>query len=89
MASNSTSPTQTSSATQTSQASPSCTTAVPGKYGYVPEDACNSYWNYNPQFAPAVAVAIIFGMLTTTHVILAILFKKVRDIPHLLCEHSV
>jgi hypothetical protein len=71
---------QTSMPSQTSNSSdPSCSTAIPGKYGYVPEDACNSYYNYNPQYPPAIAVAVIFGILTTVHVILAIRFKKVTS----------
>ncbi|KKY27425.1 putative rta1 domain protein [Diplodia seriata] len=66
---------QTASAT-TSTSTPSCTTAIPGKYGNVPFDACNSYYNFDPQFAPAVAVAVIFGILTIAHLVLAIVFKK-------------
>lgn len=54
----------------------SCTTAVPGKFGNVPIDACNSYYNYNPRFAPALAVAVIFGILLITHLALAIHFRK-------------
>ncbi|KAI9754743.1 MAG: hypothetical protein M1815_005442 [Lichina confinis] len=53
-----------------------CTTAVPGKYGNVPVDACNSYYNFNPSFAPAVAVAVLFGILLTAHVIEAFAFRK-------------
>lgn len=64
----------TASASTSSQAA-SCTTAVPGRYGNVPADACNSFYNYNPQFAPAVATAVIYGLLTTVHLILAIAFK--------------
>lgn len=39
--------------------SPGCTTAIPGPNGHVPLDACNSYYNYDPQYAPAVAVAVL------------------------------
>ena len=53
-----------------------CTTAVPGKHGNVPVDACNSYYNFNPSFAPAVAVAVLFGILLTAHVIEAFAFRK-------------
>ncbi|KIH94054.1 RTA1 domain protein [Sporothrix brasiliensis 5110] len=71
------SPTVASTASSTSaSASPSCTTAVPGKYGYVPIDACNSYYNFDPGFAPAVATAAIFGLLTLTHLVQAIVYKK-------------
>jgi hypothetical protein len=55
-----------------------CTTAVPGKYGKVPPGSCNSYYPFDPQFAPAVAVAILFGILTLAHLVLAIVFRKVR-----------
>ncbi|OJD31022.1 rta1 domain protein [Diplodia corticola] len=71
----STTTSQAASAT-TSTSTPSCTTAVPGRYGNVPFDACNAYYNFNPQFAPAVAVAVIFGILTIAHLALAIIFKK-------------
>lgn len=54
----------------------SCTTAVPGKYGYVPLTACNSNYNFNPSYSAAVAVAVIFGILTTVHLAEAIIFKK-------------
>ncbi|EOD51650.1 putative rta1 domain protein [Neofusicoccum parvum UCRNP2] len=68
----------TSQPASTTSAAPteSCTTAVPGKYGNVPFDACNSYYNFNPEFAPAVAVAVIFGLITVAHVALAVVFKK-------------
>jgi hypothetical protein len=59
-------------------ANATCTTAVPGRYGKVPPGSCNSIYNYDPQFAAAVAVAVIFGLLTLTHVVLAIVFRKVR-----------
>lgn len=54
----------------------SCTTAVPGKYGYVPVTACNSNYNYDPSFSAAVAVSVIFGILTVAHLVEAIIFKK-------------
>lgn len=63
------------SSTSSSSAA-SCTTAVPGKYGYVPEDACNALYNFNPAFAPAVAVAVLFGLLTLTHIVQAFAYKK-------------
>jgi hypothetical protein len=61
----------------TDQLIASCTTAVPGKYGYVPPDACNSYYNYNPQYPAAVAVAVLFGILLLAHVTQAAIYKKV------------
>ncbi len=54
-----------------------CVYAIPGPNGHVDVDACNAYYNYDPQFAPAVAVAVIFGILTAAHVFEAVMFKKV------------
>ena len=59
------------------QPAPSCTTAVPGQYGNVPSDACNSNYNFDPQYIPAVVVAIIFGILSAVHIAEAAIFKKV------------
>lgn len=56
--------------------SASCTTAVPGRYGNVPIDACNSYYNFDPSFPAAVAVATLFSLLTLAHVALAFLHRK-------------
>ncbi|KAI0383618.1 RTA1 like protein-domain-containing protein [Hypomontagnella monticulosa] len=55
---------------------PGCVTAVPGPNGHVPVDACNSYYNFDPQFAPAVAVATLFGLLTGAHIVEAFIFRK-------------
>ena len=55
-----------------------CVYATPGPNGHVDIPACNAYYNYDPQFAPAVAVAVIFGILTAAHVFEAVLFKKVH-----------
>lgn len=67
-------------ATATSNgAFPACTTAVPGKYGQVPIDACNSSYNAIPEFAPALAVSVLFGTLTLIHVIQAVVYKKVSS----------
>ena len=60
----------------TDDLSASCTTADPGRYGNVPINACNSYYNYNPRLEPALAVAVIFGTLTITHLVLGIVFRK-------------
>jgi hypothetical protein len=72
-------PTPTSS---DDSSSPSCTTAVPGQYGNVPIDACNSNYNYDPAYAPAVATAVIFAIFTTAHIALAFVYRKVRAIPN-------
>lgn len=69
--------TPSSTPTPTADASfASCTTAIPSKYGYVPPTACNSNFNFSPSFPAAVAVSIIFGLLTATHLTEALLFKK-------------
>ncbi|OCK73134.1 hypothetical protein K432DRAFT_254932, partial [Lepidopterella palustris CBS 459.81] len=60
----------------TATSSSYCTTAVPGKYGYVPEDACNAQWNYYPSFAAAVAFAVLFGFVLVGHVVEAFVFRK-------------
>jgi len=38
--------------------------------------SCNSYYNYDPSFEPAIAVAVIFGVLTLVHLTLGIYFRK-------------
>ncbi|KAL2132508.1 hypothetical protein VTI74DRAFT_3727 [Chaetomium olivicolor] len=53
-----------------------CVPAKPGPNGNVPITACNSYYNYDPQFGPAVAVAVIFGIFTAVHVFQAFAFRK-------------
>jgi hypothetical protein len=64
------------SATESS-AMATCTTAVPGKYGRVPVDACNSNYFFDPSFAANLAFCVLFGLTTTAHLVQAILFKKV------------
>jgi hypothetical protein len=59
--------------------SQNCVTATPGPNGYVDDlNACNAYYNYDPKFAPAVAVAVIFGLLLGVHLFQGIFYKKVR-----------
>ncbi|KAI1864074.1 hypothetical protein JX265_007370 [Neoarthrinium moseri] len=54
-----------------------CITAVPGHNGHVDDlSACNAYYNYDPQFAPAVAVAVIFGFLFGVHLFQGFAYKK-------------
>lgn len=69
-------PAPTASSTEDGNLGPTCTTAIPGEYGNVPIDACNSNYNFDPQFAPAVAVCILFGLLTLAHVVLAFVLRK-------------
>jgi hypothetical protein len=59
---------------------PSCITAVPGKYGYVPPSACNANYLFNPSFAGNLGFAVVFGLSFTLHFIEAILFKKVGPV---------
>lgn len=60
----------------TTTAIPTCTTAVPGKYGYIPPDACNSNWAYAPSFIIAVVLSVLFGITTLSHLGLAFLHRK-------------
>ena len=69
--------TTTSAPSSTSStAGPSCTTAVPGKHGNVPSDACNANYQYDPAFAPAAAFTAMFGILVAAHLIQAIVHRK-------------
>jgi succinylarginine dihydrolase len=58
-----------------------CTTAVPGKYGAVPVDACNSNYGFHPSFETNVAFAVLFGCSMIAHFIQAFVWKKVRSAP--------
>ncbi|KAK1718048.1 RTA1 domain-containing protein [Colletotrichum acutatum] len=70
-------PTSASPASVSSSDSlPSCTTAVPGKYGHVPIDACNSYYAFDPSFGGNVAFAVLFGLSFIAHIAQAILYRK-------------
>ncbi|KAK6076447.1 RTA1 domain-containing protein [Seiridium cupressi] len=54
-----------------------CVKATPGPNGYVSDlNACNAYYNYDPQFAPAVAVAVIFGLFLGVHIVQGFAYKK-------------
>lgn len=61
----------------TSSSSPSCTTAVPDKYGYVPPDSCNANYGFYPQWEDNTAFAVCFGLTTVAHVVQAVVMKKV------------
>ncbi|KAG9187403.1 hypothetical protein G6011_05274 [Alternaria panax] len=52
------------------------TTAVPGPYGYVSPSSCNALYLYNPSFPAVIAFAVLFGLLTVAHILLAILHRK-------------
>ncbi|CAF3511044.1 unnamed protein product [Fusarium graminearum] len=53
--------------TTASSATATCTTAVPGKYGRVPVDACNSNYYFDPSFAANLAFCMLFGLTTIAH----------------------
>lgn len=67
-------PTLTSASATSSS---SCTTAVPGKYGHVPYDSCNSNYSFDPSFGGNLAFLVLFSITTVAHLIEAIVFKKV------------
>ena len=72
------SPTASTIPSQTSDnAAPSCTNGIPDQYGHVDIDACNSYYNFYPNFGGNAAFAVIFGLLTLIHLAQAIAYKKV------------
>ncbi|KAH0443821.1 RTA1 domain-containing protein [Colletotrichum camelliae] len=77
MSSVSATPTTASVASATSsQAAPTCTTAVPGEYGHVPIDACNSYYAFDPSFEGNLAFAVLFGLSMVAHLVQAITYRK-------------
>lgn len=70
-------PTATATTSATTATS-TCTTAVPDKYGHVPYGACNSNYNFDPSFEANLAFLVLFALTTLTHIVQAIIFKKVR-----------
>lgn len=50
--------------------------ATPAANGYVPAEACNALWVYSPNFGLAVAFSVLFGILTTTHLVQAVLHRQ-------------
>jgi hypothetical protein len=54
----------------------SCTTAVPGKYGYVPPDACNANYSFDPNFGGAIAMSVLFSMALIAHIAQGVAYKK-------------
>ncbi|OAK96346.1 hypothetical protein IQ06DRAFT_230184 [Phaeosphaeriaceae sp. SRC1lsM3a] len=49
---------------------------TPDSKGYVPVTACNAQWSYSPSEPAALALSVLFGLLTLAHLILAIIFRK-------------
>jgi hypothetical protein len=66
----------TSTSTSPPTSTPSCLTFTPGPHGYVPPEACNAQWAYSPSFSAAIALSVIFALLTLAHLALAIVFRK-------------
>ncbi|KAF8817168.1 hypothetical protein BYT27DRAFT_7237618 [Phlegmacium glaucopus] len=66
----------TSTATASSTAAPRCVTAIPGKNGNVPPDACNALYFYNPSFTAAIIFSVVFGILLGVHILQSILYRK-------------
>lgn len=64
--------------TTSSSATATCTTAVPGKHGEVPFDACNSNYLYDPSFEANCAFAVLFGLTFIAHITQAFAWKKVN-----------
>ena len=54
-----------------------CTTAVPDANGWVPIDACNSYYAFYPNFNANVAFTVFFGAVMVAHLVQAVAYKKV------------
>jgi hypothetical protein len=50
--------------------------ATPASHGYVPADACNALWQYSPSFGAAIVFSILFGLLTVTHLVQAVLYRN-------------
>lgn len=57
---------------------PTCVqTITPDKNGYVPPGTCNALYNYYPSFAAAIVTALLFGVLSIAHIVLAAKHKMV------------
>lgn len=78
------SPTLFLRATTTSSATPTCTTAIPDKNGYVPPEACNANYGFYPKWEDNMGFAIAFALTTAAHLTQAIVYKKVRRHSHAL-----
>lgn len=60
---------------------PSCTTAIPSAYGYVPPTACNANYGFHPSFEWNIVFAVAFGITTVAHVIQTFHYRKVSPPP--------
>jgi hypothetical protein len=80
--------TSVSSTTISSTATATCLNIAPGKNGYLPPEACDVVLYYVPSFAAAVLFCVFYGMTTLTHLIQAVVYKKVSTIFDLLKCHN-
>ncbi|CZR52838.1 related to phospholipid-translocating ATPase [Phialocephala subalpina] len=62
----------------TSSSIATCTTATPGKYGYVDPSACNALYEYHPSFFAAILFSGLYGAVTILHIFQAAKFHKVN-----------
>lgn len=67
------------STTVTSTATATCLHVAPGKNGYLPPESCDAILYYIPSFPAAVLFCVLFGATTVTHIIQAVLYKKVSS----------
>lgn len=67
--------------TSTTAAIPSCTSAIPDHYGYVPPDACNANYGFYPSWEWNLVFAVVFGLTTLGHTVQMFVYQKVIDVP--------
>ncbi|KAL9052999.1 MAG: hypothetical protein Q9162_005055 [Coniocarpon cinnabarinum] len=65
----------TSSSTSSTGTS-TCTPAPPAKHDYAPDGTCEQIWEYNVAVPPAAAFAILFGLASIAHIVLACIHRK-------------
>ncbi|KZP21963.1 hypothetical protein FIBSPDRAFT_931397 [Athelia psychrophila] len=64
------------SSTTTASPATTCVTVTPGKNGYVPPEACNANYAYDPSLAAAAVTSTLFGLLLALHLFQGILYRK-------------
>lgn len=72
--------TSNAATTISSTATATCLNIAPGKNGYLPPEACDVVLYYVPSFAAAVLFCVFYGMTTFTHLIQAVIYKKVGTV---------
>ncbi len=50
----------------------------------MPLEACNSYYMFDPNFAANLAFAVLFGISLSAHIVQAIAWRKVSQLPCIL-----